>query len=102
MYVTIVCPVPYASTSSEVSCLRPTIQAKKRYASWIYVDIRLLVETLPLPLNYENDIRLPNMYKTVIARETSPKVFLEPSLKGPKHDQVEGEFFYIKQTRMVR
>jgi hypothetical protein len=24
------------------------------------------------------------------------------SLKGPKHDQVEGEFFYIKQTRMVR
>ncbi len=23
-------------------------------------------------------------------------------LKGPKHDQVEGEFFYIKQTRMVR
>ncbi len=22
-------------------------------------------------------------------------------LKGPKHDQVEGEFFYIKQTRMV-
>jgi glucan-binding YG repeat protein len=24
------------------------------------------------------------------------------ALKGPKHDQVEGEFFYIKQTRMVR
>ena len=23
-------------------------------------------------------------------------------LKGPKHDQVEGEFFYIKQTRVVR
>jgi hypothetical protein len=23
-------------------------------------------------------------------------------LKGPKHGQVEGEFFYIKQTRMVR
>ncbi len=23
-------------------------------------------------------------------------------LKGPKHDQVEGEFFYIKQTCMVR
>jgi hypothetical protein len=23
-------------------------------------------------------------------------------LKGPKHDQVEGEFVYIKQTRMVR
>ncbi len=26
----------------------------------------------------------------------------QPPLKGPKHDQVEGEFFYIKQTRMVR
>jgi hypothetical protein len=24
------------------------------------------------------------------------------ALKGPKHDQIEGEFFYIKQTRMVR
>jgi hypothetical protein len=24
------------------------------------------------------------------------------SLKGPKHDQVGYEFFYIKQTRMVR
>ncbi len=23
-------------------------------------------------------------------------------LKGPKHDQVGYEFFYIKQTRMVR
>ena len=23
-------------------------------------------------------------------------------LKGPKHDQVGCEFFYIKQTRMVR
>ncbi len=27
---------------------------------------------------------------------------IENVLKGPKHDQVEGEFFYIKQTRMVR
>ncbi len=25
-----------------------------------------------------------------------------PGLKGPKHDQVGYEFFYIKQTRMVR
>ncbi len=38
---------------------------------------------------------------------TSPKQYffiasIYVCLKGPKHDQVEGEFFYIKQTRMVR
>jgi hypothetical protein len=29
-------------------------------------------------------------------------IWIGTVLKGPKHDQVEGEFFYIKQTRMVR
>ncbi len=29
-------------------------------------------------------------------------IIINSVLKGPKHDQVEGEFFYIKQTRMVR
>jgi hypothetical protein len=28
--------------------------------------------------------------------------FLDPTLKGPKHDQVECGFFYTNQTRMVR
>ncbi len=32
----------------------------------------------------------------------SASLIVMPILKGPKHDQVEGEFFYIKQTRMVR
>ncbi len=34
-------------------------------------------------------------------RKTNPR-YCPYNLKGPKHDQVEGEFFYIKQTRMVR
>jgi hypothetical protein len=31
-----------------------------------------------------------------------PKSLNNLDLKGPKHDQVGYEFFYIKQTRMVR
>ncbi len=37
----------------------------------------------------------------IIPRKNLEQILLN-YLKGPKHDQVEGEFFYIKQKRMVR
>ncbi len=46
------------------------------------------------------------LFVCLMVPQTGLKTFTEfdfsHSLKGPKHDQVEGEFFYIKQTRMVR
>jgi hypothetical protein len=66
-------------------------------------------------MNLQNHRRLPvSIYRVKIAAlGSSERVTIEgfskllsnfkgASLKGPKHDQVEGEFFYIKQTRMVR
>ncbi len=45
------------------------------------------------------------MYPGHIGTDPEPGIRItnqRPYLKEPKHDQVEGEFFYIKQTRMVR
>ncbi len=44
----------------------------------------------------------PQESELFVVAEPEPEVVLDPTLKGPKHDPVEGEFFYIKQTRMVR